>query len=66
MTPLMWACYNKNVTVVQYLIDHKADCEEKDIDGKTAMHWFVIMYLSIYPFIRPFIHPSIGLQVNVI
>ena len=57
MTPLMWACYNKNVTVVQYLIDHEADCEEKDIDGKTAMHWFVIIHLSIYPFICPFIHP---------
>ena len=55
MTPLMWACYNKNVTVSKYLIDHEADCEEKDIDGKTAMHWFVIMSvcLSIHPFIHP-------------
>lgn len=61
MTPLMWACYNKNVTVTKYLTDHEADCEEKDIDGKTAMHWFVIMSV-----VYSSIHPFIGLQVNVI
>lgn len=54
MTPLMWACYNKNVTVTKYLTDHEADCEEKDIDGKTAMHWFVIM--SVCPFINSSIY----------
>lgn len=39
MTPLMWAAYNRNPTVIGYLLDRGADLEEKDTDGFTAMHW---------------------------
>ena len=39
MTPLMWAAYNNNSLLTSYLLDNGADCEEKDIDGYTAMHW---------------------------
>ena len=39
MTPLMWAAYNNNPVVTSYLLDQGADCEEKDSDGYTAMHW---------------------------
>ena len=39
MTPLMWAAYNNNPVVTGYLLDQGADCEEKDSDGYTAMHW---------------------------
>ena len=39
MTPLMWAAYNKNSLVLQWLMERNADREEKDSDGNTAMHW---------------------------
>ena len=39
MTSLMWACYNCNVRVAKHLFELGSDVEEKDIDGKTAMHW---------------------------
>ncbi len=39
MTPLMWAAYHNNSTITAYLLDNGADCEEKDMDGYTAMHW---------------------------
>ena len=39
MRPLMWAAYNSNLTVTAYLLEQGADCEEKDKDGYTAMHW---------------------------
>ena len=39
MTPLMWACYNRNCAAAKCLVENGAEREEKDIDGKTAMHW---------------------------
>lgn len=39
MTPLMWAAYNNNTSLLSFLLNNGADCEEKDIDGYTAMHW---------------------------
>lgn len=39
MTPLMWACYNCNYVAAKFLIESGAEREEKDVDGKTAMHW---------------------------
>ena len=39
MTSLMWACYNCNVRVAKHLLELGSDVEEKDTDGKTAMHW---------------------------
>ena len=44
MTLLMWSCYNGNVTVAKYLLERGADPEEKDIEGKTAMHWYNRIY----------------------
>jgi ankyrin repeat protein len=41
MTPLMWATYNNNPLVTEFLLGQGADCEEKDRDGMTAMHWAV-------------------------
>ena len=41
MTPLMWAAYNNNPMVTEFLLGKGADCEEKDRDGMTAMHWCV-------------------------
>ena len=41
MTPLMWATYNNNPLVTAFLLSQGADCEEKDMDGFTAMHWCV-------------------------
>ena len=41
MTPLMWATYNNNPLVTEFLLGQGADCEEKDRDGMTAMHWWV-------------------------
>ena len=41
MTPLMWAAYNNNSLVTEFLLGQGADCEEKDRDGMTAMHWSV-------------------------
>ena len=41
MTPLMWAAYNNNPLVTEFLLSKGADCEEKDKDGMTAMHWSV-------------------------
>ena len=41
MTPLMWAAYNNNPLVTAFLLSQGADCEEKDMDGFTAMHWCV-------------------------
>ena len=46
MTLLMWSCYNGNVTVAKYLLDKGADAEEKDAEGKTAMHWYDMTYSS--------------------
>ena len=48
MTLLMWSCYNRNVTVAEYLLEKGADPEEKDSEGKTAMHWYVCMYRAIW------------------
>jgi ankyrin repeat protein len=42
MTPLMWACYHKNVTIAKQLLNEGADVEEKDYEGNTAMHWSVM------------------------
>ena len=39
MTPLMWAAYYNRHAHVKKLLAHGADTEEKDMDGKTAMHW---------------------------
>jgi ankyrin repeat protein len=39
MTPLMWACFHNNEKAVKKLLKHGADINEKDVDGKTAMHW---------------------------
>ena len=39
MTALMWAAYYNRAPHAKKLLDHQADVEEKDIDGKTAMHW---------------------------
>ncbi|EGD76633.1 hypothetical protein PTSG_07746 [Salpingoeca rosetta] len=41
MTPIMWACFHNREKIVKMLLKHGADLEEKDIDGKTAMHWAV-------------------------
>lgn len=41
MTSLMWAAYNNNPVVTAFLLSQGADCEEKDMDGMTAMHWAV-------------------------
>ena len=41
MTPLMWSAYHNNVTITSFLLLKGADREEKDIDGYTAMHWYV-------------------------
>ena len=41
MTPLMWGTYNNNPLVTEFLLGQRADCEEKDRDGMTAMHWWV-------------------------
>lgn len=41
MTPLMWSAYHNNVPITSFLLDKGADREEKDIDGYTAMHWYV-------------------------
>lgn len=37
----MWSCYNCNATVTKYLLEKGADPEEKDNEGKTAMHWYI-------------------------
>lgn len=42
MTPLMWSAYHNNAAITSFLLHKGADCEEKDIDGYTAMHWYVI------------------------
>lgn len=41
MTPIMWAaCFNRH-NHVERLVKLGADLLEKDIDGKTAMDWWV-------------------------
>ena len=40
MTPLMWSCYNKNESIARRLIELGADVHEKDVDGRTAAHWY--------------------------
>ena len=39
MTPLMWAAYHDTLINISELLSHGADADEKDVDGKTAMHW---------------------------
>jgi ankyrin repeat protein len=39
MTPLMWACYNNAPKSIKRLLKYGAELDEKDMDGKTAMHW---------------------------
>jgi ankyrin repeat protein len=39
MTPLMWAAYHNRPQHIKKLIEHGAELDEKDIDGKTAFHW---------------------------
>lgn len=39
MTPLMWTAFHQNPTVLRHLLALGADVEEKDVEGKTAMHW---------------------------
>eukprot|EP00117_Sycon_ciliatum_P021112 scpid31410/ scgid3224/ Ankyrin repeat domain-containing protein 55 len=41
MTALMWAAYHDRPTICTYLAKLDADQEEKDVDGRTAMHWAV-------------------------
>eukprot|EP00730_Choanoeca_flexa_P002516 TRINITY_DN11078_c0_g1_i1.p1 TRINITY_DN11078_c0_g1~~TRINITY_DN11078_c0_g1_i1.p1 ORF type:complete len:1134 (+),score=123.20 TRINITY_DN11078_c0_g1_i1:36-3404(+) len=41
MTPLMWAAYNNAPKMIKRLLKLGAELNEKDIDGKTAMHWAV-------------------------
>ena len=41
MTCLMWAAYNNSPEVVKVLLDRGAEVEEKDVDGLTALHWWV-------------------------
>ena len=46
MTPLMWAAYHDSPKNIYELLLRGADADEKDIEGKTAMHW--LMHLNIY------------------
>ena len=39
MTPIMWAAYHNKPQHVRKLMQLGADLEEKDVDGKTPMHW---------------------------
>ena len=41
MTCLMWAAYNNSPEVVKVLLDRGAEVDEKDVDGLTALHWWV-------------------------
>ncbi|XP_062510014.1 uncharacterized protein LOC134186110 isoform X2 [Corticium candelabrum] len=41
MTPLMWAAYHDSPKNIYELLLRGADADEKDIEGKTAMHWAV-------------------------
>ncbi|EDQ85652.1 uncharacterized protein MONBRDRAFT_34181 [Monosiga brevicollis MX1] len=41
MTPVMWACYHGRPRNVRRLLKYGAELDEKDIDGKTAMHWCI-------------------------
>lgn len=41
MTPLMWAAFHNRPKAVKKLLKYGADVEEKDMDGKTAMHWVI-------------------------
>lgn len=47
MTALMWAAYHNNLPIATFLLHEGADREEKDIDGYTAMHWYVQPGLSL-------------------
>lgn len=42
MTCLMWAAYNNSPEVIKVLLDQGAEVEEKDVDGLTALHWWVM------------------------
>ena len=42
MTCLMWAAYNNSPEVIKVLLDQGAEVEEKDVDGLTALHWWVV------------------------
>ncbi len=39
MTALMWAAYHNRPGHITKLIQAGADPQEKDVDGKTPMHW---------------------------
>ena len=41
MTPLMWAAFHDQISCVSLLLSLGAEVEEKDIEGKTALHWAV-------------------------
>lgn len=41
MTPIMYAAYHQRVHHVRMLLNLRADLEEKDCKGNTAMHWAV-------------------------
>eukprot|EP00055_Hartaetosiga_balthica_P007824 m.27578 g.27578 ORF g.27578 m.27578 type:complete len:1085 (+) comp5957_c0_seq1:54-3308(+) len=41
MTPIMWSCFNNRAQTTKILLKKGAALDEKDIDGKTAMHWAV-------------------------
>ena len=38
-TPLMFASYNEQAFCVEWLLDHDADVDIKDIDGNTVLDW---------------------------
>lgn len=37
-TPLMWAAWHKDLTLLLLLLHHGADMEARDQDGQTALH----------------------------
>ncbi len=39
MTPLMWAAFHNQPKHIRKLLEHGAELDEKDVDGKTAFHW---------------------------
>lgn len=38
-TPLHLACHGGHTHVVKYLLEHNADPIEKDVSGRTALHY---------------------------
>ena len=66
MTPLMWSCYNKNELMARRLIELGADVHEKDIDGRTAAHWYSIVIIRLTYCILYFVFPGLLKRVTLI